>query len=422
MRYRYVMADKEKSKSGARHPHHSSRKKASARNSAESADQPAEVTDWRRLHLWQIQPLRDIAVIAAVILFVMLGYWLSAITVPLLIALTLAYLTEPVIEKCEERFRWNRRKSVLILLVLSVTVALVFVLTALPIVVGQTLRLIQMIPSYIDKTLVYVSEHKNAESLQEFLETARQWVQGNAASKAGPAVATVGEAVRMIAGFAGSLFYFLFMVFLIPFYYYFIALSYPRIIHYAAALIRKDKQPRVFELVGKMDRAVSGFVRGRLVICFILGLIYSVGWWICGVPYWLLLGMATGVLSLVPYLGTVGLPLAVGLLFFRITQQADADQNVNYWLLVWPAVVFFVVQFIEGYVLIPLIQGKATNLDPVTLLVAVLAGGTIMGIYGMLLAIPVAACIKILLTDVVWPKVQEWSAGRAEDPLPISRE
>ena len=80
------------------------------------------------------------------------------------------------------------------------------------------------------------------------------------------------------------------------------------------------------------------------------------------------------------------------------------------------------VQLIEGYVLTPMIAGKATNLDPVTILVVVLAGGSIMGIYGMLLAIPVAACLKILCTDVLLPKVHAWTAGEAEDPLPIDRD
>ena len=84
--------------------------------------------------------------------------------------------------------------------------------------------------------------------------------------------------------------------------------------------------------------------------------------------------------------------------------------------------VYGIVQTIEGYVLIPMIAGKATNLDPVTILVAVLAGGSIMGVYGMLIAIPVAACLKILCTEVLLPKVRAWTSGEAADPLPIQRE
>ena len=91
------------------------------------------------------------------------------------------------------------------------------------------------------------------------------------------------------------------------------------------------------------------------------------------------------------------------------------------WVMVWPTVVFAVVQLIEGYVLTPMIAGKATGLDPVTILVAVLAGGSVLGIYGMILAIPLAACGKILFTEVLLPKIHAWTRGEIADPLPIDR-
>ena len=68
--------------------------------------------------------------------------------------------------------------------------------------------------------------------------------------------------------------------------------------------------------------------------------------------------------------------------------------------------------------LTPLIQGKVTDLDPVSIVVAVLAGGTLAGLYGMLLAVPAAACIKILLREVAMPAIRDWSDGRSKDPLP----
>jgi len=83
--------------------------------------------------------------------------------------------------------------------------------------------------------------------------------------------------------------------------------------------------------------------------------------------------------------------------------------------------VYGIVQFLEGYVLIPLIAGKATDLDPVSIFVAVLAGAAIAGVYGMLLSIPVAACLKIYLREVVMPHLRDWSSGRADDPLPLDQ-
>jgi predicted PurR-regulated permease PerM len=91
-------------------------------------------------------------------------------------------------------------------------------------------------------------------------------------------------------------------------------------------------------------------------------------------------------------------------------------------ILLWPTLVFTIVQLLEGYVLTPAIAGKATKLDPVTIVVVVLAGGSVLGVYGMLLAIPVAACGKILVAEVLMPRIRAWTRGELADPLPIERE
>ena len=90
-------------------------------------------------------------------------------------------------------------------------------------------------------------------------------------------------------------------------------------------------------------------------------------------------------------------------------------------MLLWPSLVFVLVQTLEGYVLTPVIAGKATNLDPVTIVVAILAGGSVAGVYGMLLAIPIAACGKIAAKRLLLPRITEWARGRASDPLPLDR-
>jgi predicted PurR-regulated permease PerM len=121
----------------------------------------------------------------------------------------------------------------------------------------------------------------------------------------------------------------------------------------------------------------------------------------------------------VPYLGAIGIPAAVGLL---LLDQIDAppEARLAWWgILLWPTLVFAIVQIIEAYALTPLIAGKATHLDPVTILVAVLAGGSVLGVYGMLLAIPLAACGRIIVTEILLPRIRAWTRGEVADPLPI---
>ena len=156
-----------------------------------------------------------------------------------------------------------------------------------------------------------------------------------------------------------------------------------------------------------MDLAVAGFVRGRILIAVIMSIMFVVGYMFVGVPYAIILGILAGFISIVPYLGLVAIPVAIFLMFIGQLEVPEADRMAWWGILLWPTVVYTVINILDGWILTPLIQGKSTNLDPVTIFVAILAGGSVLGVYGMLISIPVAACLKILLCDVVLPKLRE---------------
>jgi len=210
-----------------------------------------------------------------------------------------------------------------------------------------------------------------------------------------------------------------FLLFLIPFYIYFLVLCYPEVVRFGAQLVPRDNREAIFSLLQEMDDVVSGFVRGRLLVSFIMGLMFSVGWWLVDVPYAFVLGMTTGALSTVPFVGGLGAPIAIGLAVLARLELPEVERAAWWMPVVLPAAVFALVSAIEGWVLLPLIAGRATRLDPVTIVVAVLAGGALLGVYGMLLAIPLAACLKILVIRVVLPRLRAWTRGDVADPLPI---
>ncbi len=440
------------------------------------------------LHIWQFQAVRDVLFILAVIALVWLGYAMRAVTVPLLIALLLAYLIEPVVSRLSAHPRLSR-PIVVGGLMATGGIILALILTIVTIaVVNQGTRLIADIRSgrfeqRAERIIEFIpAEHRESiEALYRDLfskdELAPQpevddeaGAQGEADAGSQPpltsdsqsaeptadsrqpraalddderirqlireeiAVAANGDSSlapvrgwwQIIAGGAGQILNILggaiafgFLLFLIPFYLFFFSVAYPAIAEFGRGLIPEASRPRAFELLSKMDRVIAGFVRGRIIVSLLMGVGFAIGWWIIGVPYAILLGFIIGLFCAVPFLGIIGVPLAVGLLF---AQQIElpADERMAWWaIILWPTLVFVIVQTIESYALTPMIAGKATNLDPVTIIVAVLAGGSIMGVYGMLLAIPIAACLKILITDVLLPRVRAWTRGEAKDPLPI---
>ncbi|MBB48585.1 MAG: hypothetical protein CMJ33_08600 [Phycisphaerae bacterium] len=209
------------------------------------------------------------------------------------------------------------------------------------------------------------------------------------------------------------------LIFLIPFYFFYFTVTWPRMVSFFQGMIVESHRDHALYLLGEMDKAVSGFVRGRIVIAFILAIMYAVGWTIVGVPYALPLGLLIGCFTLVPYLGGIGLPLSVGLMAADQFSLVEAERMAWWGIILWPTLVYIICQFADDYALTPLIAGRATNLDPVSIVVAILAGGALAGLYGMLIAIPVAACIKILLREVFMPRIREWVDGKVDDPLPI---
>lgn len=451
---------------------------------AASPSPPGEPKPLHRLHLWQIQAVRDLMVVLAVIGIVWFGHALRAVTVPLLVALLLAYLFEPLIRWLVKQpyVRMNRMQAVSTLLVSAGLIVTLFLVLAIPLVVGQTgafirdirdgtmrhriARLIEYVPrDYRDDFSAFIEflpgpelddlldELKKLEALEDSGqadESSTHRAEEAPSSASAPPVLTeedvrriVREAQRdatppesrstglldaarggmnMLASFTMRIIEWSLLAFLIPFYFFFFSLWFPQMQEFGRSLIPPRNRANTLELIERMDFAVAGFVRGRIVISVLMGIMFSIGWMICGVPYALPLGLLIGVFCAVPYLGGVGVPLAVGLLFFHHLSLPEAQRGLwlGWWgVIIWPSLVFVIVQIVESYLLTPIIAGKATNLDPVTIIVVVLAGGSLMGVYGMLLAIPIGACGKILLTDVLFPRIDAWLKGERDDPLPI---
>ena len=419
------------------------------------------MTSFDRKHLWEIQAIRDVLLIAGGLSLLWLGYALSSITIPLLMALLLAYLVEPLVEGLGQRGVSRSRAAAWFVGLFGVLVVGLLALV-LPLIVGQTLRLVDDVESGDMQRRVLrvesilpeqaaaplqrlamllpgeatldaesdliaaegevLSTDADADSLemqiqrivqQELASQSDDAVLQQEGLRAAGAALTSAWSVLVAIVDAG------FLLFLIPFYFYFLVLWYPEVVRFGAQLVPRDNREAIFSLLQEMDDVVSGFVRGRLLVSFIMGLMFSVGWWLVDVPYAFVLGMTTGALSTVPFVGGLGAPIAIGLAVLARLELPEVERAAWWMPVALPAAVFALVSAIEGWVLLPLIAGRATRLDPVTIVVAVLAGGALLGVYGMLLAIPLAACLKILVIRVVLPRLRAWTRGDVADPLPI---
>ena len=138
-----------------------------------------------------------------------------------------------------------------------------------------------------------------------------------------------------------------------------------------------------------IDRSLSGFVRGQLMVCLMLGVFYAIGLTVVGLDFGLVIGLATGLVSFVPYFGMLaGFVVGIGV----------AVAQFGSWVPVaLVAAVFVIGQFVEGNFVTPRVVGNRIGLHPVWLIFALLAGGALFGFTGLLLAVPVAAVLGVLV-------------------------
>jgi predicted PurR-regulated permease PerM len=154
-------------------------------------------------------------------------------------------------------------------------------------------------------------------------------------------------------------------------------------------LLPRQYEPIISKLTRECDSVLAEFLRGQLMLMLALGLMYSIGLWIVGLEFALLVGMMAGLISFVPYLGAIVGIVVAGVLAFM--QFHDIIH------LLYVALVFGTGQTIEGMLLSPMLVGDRIGLHPVAVIFAVMSGGQLFGFFGVLLALPAAAVIVVLL-------------------------
>jgi len=183
--------------------------------------------------------------------------------------------------------------------------------------------------------------------------------------------------------------------------------KFDRLLAWGREFIPVQHEDQTLRILGRMDNAVSSFLRGRLIQITILSINLTITWWIAGVPYFVLLALGTAMLNIVPYASFIGLPIAI------ITVWVDrATSGAGFDLLhvvIFPTVAFILPQQLDNWVIEPVVQGKATSLDPLSVMLAVATGGALLGILGVVIAIPTAACIKILLQELILPRLRRFA-------------
>jgi len=358
-------------------------------------------------HLWQIAAVRDLIILLVVVLLLWGLFQLRAIFLPLLIALLLAHIFNPLVGSLKKRWGCPRPLTAAVLLAIGVFGLAAFLSWIGPLLLEQITELMLRLPEYLRS--LAASANLDLGNISKQIEQYLRQFQLSFQQILAQVFKTTSRAFDLVTLFfsaAGSL---IFSAALVLIYFFLFSWHFDRSLEALARYLPQSRKTRILDILSQMDVAVGHFFRGRLVIAIIMGILLSLGWFLTGVPYWFFLGMLTGLLNIVPYLSVVIWPVAILLKYAEAVSAADG-QNANFLsIFLWPTAVYVAVQLLEGWLLTPWIQSGQTNLSPATIIIVVFIGAAAAGILGMLLAIPTAACIKILFDNLLLPRVHQWA-------------
>ena len=328
--------------------------------------------------------------IAAAAIFLVLLWLLNDILLPFVVGMVVAYFLDPLVARLQ-RARMSRTMATTLVTILAVLVGVGVVMAILPPLFGQIQKLITSAPEYIVKAI---------GQIQPFIEPLRDRLgldppslhdlQAEATQWAGKGLAVAGGVAGAVAQSGFALINLLGLLFITPVVTFYLLRDWEKVLAAIDSALPLDHADTIRKLTRESDAAIAGYLRGQALVCVALGTFYGIGLTLVGLQFGLVIGLIAGAISFIPFVGTfVGAVMALGMALAQFPPE---------WMgVVKVAVVFLLGQTLEGNFLSPKLVGDRVGLHPVWIMFALLAGGSLFGFTGVLIAVPVAAVLGVIV-------------------------
>ena len=332
-----------------------------------------------------------IGVIILAYLLLRLLVYINPIVPPLLIAIAVVYLLNPLVSALERRGVPRAAGAGIVYVLFLCIVALVISLLV-PVVTRQVGQVIDHFPDYLADAQATISRlaarFGQEPDFRLDAEQVREWLS------AGENRQAVTRYLTGLRSVTNSVISGLIIIVLGPVMAFYLLVDLPRLRRGAMTLIPPDRREEIKGLMDRIGTAVGGFFRGQLLVALFVGVASSIGLWAIGLPYWLLVGMVAGIFNLVPLVG----PFIGGGLAVIIALVSGEPLKA-----VWAALVLLAVQQIDNHLISPNVMGRTVQLHPVVVMLALLVGASFAGLFGMLVVVPLVAMAKIIFL-FIWSK------------------
>ncbi len=317
-------------------------------------------------------------------------YALSPILAPFLAGAILAYVLNPLVGRLTGRYL-PRIVAVVLVLLFALALVVALALVIVPLFVKELRLMSEQLPAFlawVNQQFAPWLREKFAIDFQLDIESVKQLASGVLANNQDLVAGLLGS-IR-IGGLA--LLGFLVNVMLVPVVLFFLLRDWNGLLARVDALIPRHLHKRARAIFAEIDAVLAEFLRGQVVVMLVMSVYYSAALSVAGLEFALPVGVITGLLVIVPYIGAfTGILLGI----IAATMQFGTVAGVA-----WVALAFAIGQALEGTVVTPLLVGKRIGLHPVAVIFALLAFGQIFGFFGVLLALPASAALLVALRHV----------------------
>ena len=322
----------------------------------------------------------------AIALLGWLFYLLAPVLTPFVASALLAYVGDPLADRLQ-RLKMPRTLAVVAVFLLTFVLLALIILLIGPLIAAQVSALVKALPGiaaqaedvWLPNILDWLNIEAPAEAgigpfLERYSDTFSSWS---------------GKVLVGVTKSGGALAAAVLSLFLIPILTFYLLRDWDLIMAHLGALVPDSQRETVLKLAHDADDVLGAFLRGQILVMLFLAIIYSIGLSISGVEFAIAIGVVSGLVSFVPYLGLV---FGIGLATLVV-----ALEPAPLWPMVGVVLTFTIAQLIEGSILTPKLVGDRIGLHPVLVIFAVAAGGQLFGFFGILLALPAAAVLSVLV-------------------------
>lgn len=309
------------------------------------------------------------------------------IGIPFLISIIIAYLLHPLVNFLV-RIGLKRGYAVVFIFLLFFVGVGIFIYLATPVFIKQIREFTEQLPMMYQSIQSYLDSIQDQRKLlplglQRGIESGMDRFQKMIEKRMSESVTEIGDGISMLMELST-------LIMLVPFIVFYILRDYESFHLKVMKLFPKKKRRRIDQMLREINEGLSNYVSGQLLVSLIVGILVTLGYLLIDFPYPLVFGVISMVFNIIPYLGP----------FFGAIPAMIIAVTHSWKMVIYVALVNTIAQTIESNFISPYIVGRTTRMHPLSIIIAVLVGGEIAGITGLILAVPVLVMLKVIVLRV----------------------